>query len=31
MNVGNAVRVMAGTMVLLSVALTYWVSPSLCY
>ena len=27
MNVGNAVRVMAGTMVLLSVALTYWVSP----
>ena len=26
MNVGNAVRVMAGTMVLLSVALTYWVS-----
>ena len=27
MNVGNAVRVMTGTMVLLSVALTYWVSP----
>ncbi len=27
MTVGNAIRVMAGTMVLLSVALTYWVSP----
>lgn len=27
MNVGNAVRVMAGSIVLLSVALTYWVSP----
>ncbi len=27
MTVNNAIRVMAGTMVLLSVALTYWVSP----
>ena len=27
MTVNNAIRVMAGAMVLLSVALTYWVSP----
>ncbi len=27
MTVNNAIRVMAGTMVLLSVALTYWISP----
>ena len=27
MTVENAIRVMAGTMVLISVALTYWVSP----
>ena len=27
MTVENAIRVLAGTMVLISVALTYWVSP----